>query len=174
MTEQMSRQDIYCPLTFNGYSNSIKAVKRQRNLGLHHLLTKDKSRERQKPEISVTYVNKNEMEQSGLKNGEGRRLFSNCLGGFILSVLGSKKMRHVSVSSWPVKVSFSSSSCLLKLPVLRNLKRLIVNKSLNYERLNMWAEVINIQTTPMRPTKMNNNSRSASMCINLMMFLMTI
>jgi hypothetical protein len=25
---------IYCPLTFNGYSNSIKAVKRQRNLGL--------------------------------------------------------------------------------------------------------------------------------------------
>jgi hypothetical protein len=31
----------------------------------HHLLTKDKSRERQKPEISVTYVNKDEMEQSG-------------------------------------------------------------------------------------------------------------
>jgi hypothetical protein len=26
----------------------------------------------------------------------------------------------------------------------------------------------------MRPTKMNNNSRSASMCINLMMFLITI
>jgi hypothetical protein len=25
---------IYYPLTFNGYSNSIKAVKRQRNLGL--------------------------------------------------------------------------------------------------------------------------------------------
>ena len=28
---------IYCPLTFNGYSNSIKAVKRQRNLGLDWL-----------------------------------------------------------------------------------------------------------------------------------------
>ena len=25
---------MYCALTFNGYSNSIKAVKRQRNLGL--------------------------------------------------------------------------------------------------------------------------------------------
>ena len=53
-------------------------------------------------------------------------------------------------------------------------KTVIVSKSLNYERLTMWAEVINIQTTPMRPTKMNNNSRSASMCINLMMFLITI
>jgi hypothetical protein len=31
---------IYCPLTFNGYSNSIKAVKRQRNLGLIHSVHK--------------------------------------------------------------------------------------------------------------------------------------
>jgi hypothetical protein len=64
--------------------------------------------------IRVTYVNKDEMEQSGWENGEGRRLLSNCLCGFILSELGSKKRRHISVSSWPVKVSFSSSSCLLK------------------------------------------------------------
>ena len=51
-------------------------------------------------------------------------------------------------------------------------KTVIVNKSLNYERLNMWAEVI--QRTPMHPTKMHNNSKSASLCINLMMFLITI
>jgi hypothetical protein len=50
-------------------------------------------------------------------------------------------------------------------------KTVIGNKSLNYERLNMWAEVI--QRTPMRPTKMHN-SKSASLCINLMMFLITI
>ena len=30
---------MHCPLTFNGYSNSIKAVKRQRNLGLTFGLT---------------------------------------------------------------------------------------------------------------------------------------
>ena len=53
-------------------------------------------------------------------------------------------------------------------------KTFIVNKSLNYERLNMWAEVINIQRTLMRPTKMHSNSEGASLCINLMMFLITI
>jgi hypothetical protein len=51
-------------------------------------------------------------------------------------------------------------------------KTVIVNKSLNYERLNMWAEVI--QRTPMRPTEMQNKSKSASLCINLMMFLIAI
>jgi hypothetical protein len=53
-------------------------------------------------------------------------------------------------------------------------KTVIVSKSLNYERLTMWAEVINIQRTPMRPTKMHSNNKSASLCINLMMFLITI
>ena len=51
-------------------------------------------------------------------------------------------------------------------------KTVIVNKSLNYERLNMWAEVI--QRTPMRPTEMQNKSKRASLCINLMMFLIAI
>jgi hypothetical protein len=46
-------------------------------------------------------------------------------------------------------------------------KTVIVNKSLNYERLN-------IRRTPMRPTKMHKNSKSASLCINLMMFLIII
>ena len=32
---------IYCPLTFNGYSNSINAIKRQRNLGLVNNYTTD-------------------------------------------------------------------------------------------------------------------------------------
>ena len=36
-------------------------------------------------------------------------------------------------------------------------KTVIVNKSLNYERLNMWAEVI--QRTPMRPTKCKTRAR---------------
>ena len=53
-------------------------------------------------------------------------------------------------------------------------KTFIVNKSLNYERLNMWAEVINIQRTLMRPTKMHSNSEGASLCINLMMLLINI
>ena len=117
------------------------------------------------------------MEQSGWENGEGRRLLSNCLCGFIPSELGSKKRRHISVSSWPVKGIFLVIVLLTKIASIKENtepeKTVIVNKSLNYERLNM-SEVINIQTIPMRPTKMNNNSRSASMCINLMMFLITI
>ena len=31
---------MYCPLTLNGYSNFINAVKRQRNLGLHTYICK--------------------------------------------------------------------------------------------------------------------------------------
>ena len=90
------------------------------------------------------------MEQSGWENGEGRRLFSNCLGGFILSELGSKKRRHI-------RIIMASKGIFLVIVLLAKIasikensqntepeKTVIVNKSLNYERLNMWAEVINI------------------------------
>jgi hypothetical protein len=50
----------------------------------HHLLTKDKNRERRKPEVSVTYVNKDEMEQSGCSFLPSDRLVT-CTGFGLMS-----------------------------------------------------------------------------------------
>ena len=115
------------------------------------MLTKDKSSERRKPEVSVSHVNKRRDGTIWLRK---RRRSTTVLQLFrwVYPIRGGEQEEETYI-----RIIMASKGIFLVIVLLAKIasikensqntepeKTVIVNKSLNYERLNMWAEVINI------------------------------